>query len=122
MSTGLKITRQVCKHHEWWCGAWGYTVQEVQAADADVTALTIDQLIKEFSVTGFDYVKIDIEGSERVILSDRSHAGWLAGCKLASVEIHGGAATESIVRSFFIDSEFESFSYGEYEVFKRRTS
>ena len=116
---GLKVVRDCPDPDAWWCGAWTYAVKEVPAADADVAAVTIDQLLETHSLPAFEYVKIDIEGSERVVLSDRSAAGWLARCKLASIEVHGGATTDSIVREFFTASDFRNFKHGEYEVFIR---
>ena len=118
-SAGLQIIKGDCQFPR--CGHWAIRVQEADFSHADVPGVTVDQLLTQYALTAFDYVKIDIEGSERVIFGSRDTAGWLKECKLVSVDIHGGAATESIVRAFSRESEFLASQAGEYAVFQRRS-
>jgi FkbM family methyltransferase len=67
---------------------------------------TVDQLIDELPGQRADFVKIDVEGAESVLLSDENSA-WLARVASLNVEVHEGPVVlarlvEALERSGFV--------------------
>jgi FkbM family methyltransferase len=49
-------------------------------------AKTLDRILDEFGLTSVDYLKMDIEGAEKVVLEDPSK--WIKRIKSMKIEIH----------------------------------
>jgi FkbM family methyltransferase len=69
-------------------GAWGLRVTD---ADADpgaglVRAVTLDQIIKEFSLDRIDLLKVDVEGSETEIFATAN--SWISAVDVICAELH----------------------------------
>ena len=119
--SGLKIPEEECGERlTALCGHWGYKVQDATAMDTDVTSITMAGAAAVADTTGFEFVKMDIEGSEAGILTDLAASPWLENVLLLSVDVHraAGADLELQVNSFFGNSHEPSRS-GRFNVFKK---
>jgi FkbM family methyltransferase len=54
----------------------------------DVSATTLDYLMQTYKISQIDYIKFDIEGTEKLIL--KSDGLWWAATKSFKVEVHEG--------------------------------
>jgi FkbM family methyltransferase len=70
-------------------GAWAYSVtaQSANENTAAVTAITIEEILRELAVDNVDLLKLDIEGSERELFSADTGA-WLGRIRCIVVELH----------------------------------
>ena len=70
--------------------SWAWEVVETPAdtPGASRTA-TIQKLLEQYRLTGFDYVKLDIEGAEYAVLGKDADTSWISNTSLLSIEIHG---------------------------------
>jgi FkbM family methyltransferase len=76
---------------------WGYRVQPSSVNDIgrSVPAFTVNTLIEAIGAPIVDFVKMDVEGAEEVLLS--TSAAWLRRVRCIKVEIHAPYSTESCV-------------------------
>lgn len=75
-------------------GSWGFETSESSTRTdipimGQVTALTVSGIITKYGLDGVDLLKLDIEGSEKELLSDC--ANWINSVKLMIVELHEGS-------------------------------
>ena len=50
-------------------------------------AISMQSLLTKYNLTSFDYIKLDIEGSEWQLFRQDFNLGWLSGVKLLSLEV-----------------------------------
>ena len=120
--TGLNIVNEECGNKSAiWCGHWGYRVQESKNNGSDVSAVTVEDLLTRFNISEFQYLKIDIEGSEAKVLKYPASSTWLKNARLVSVDIHTQYVEhiEPQIKVLFGDG-FEASKFGRYDVFTRR--
>lgn len=73
----------------------GFVVREVKGEQDKVKAenltqgISVDQLLKEHRFTQIDFLKMNIEGSEKEIFSE-NFASWLPNTKAMLIELHDG--------------------------------
>jgi FkbM family methyltransferase len=73
-------------------GEWGLTLlsstlERRQPTSVEtVSAICIDDILSEYGVSGIDILKLDIEGSEKEVLSHS--ASWMPRVELLTVELH----------------------------------
>jgi FkbM family methyltransferase len=77
-------------------GAWGFQVRQPDdenrnaprelLAKEQVDALTVDDLVREYSIDRIDLLKLDIEGSELEVLANSS--GWIDRVDAICLELH----------------------------------
>jgi len=73
-------------------GKWGFMTMAGNRADTEqktrhsVQALTVDEIIKMFSLGTIDIFKMDIEGAEREVFQTSS--SWIQGVEAMIVELH----------------------------------
>jgi FkbM family methyltransferase len=73
-------------------GYWGYSIvqepKDCLRAEAlhEVPTVTIDTLLKQFSATGIDLLKLDIEGAERDLMI--SSQPWINKTRVMIAELH----------------------------------
>jgi FkbM family methyltransferase len=88
-----------------------------------VTARSITSLARESGLSGFDLVKLDIEGAEREVLSSDEGA-WLAKCNVFILELHDHMAPGAgrvLVKAIDKWGPFRMSIAGEYIVFVRES-
>ncbi|CAI5490328.1 unnamed protein product [Closterium sp. Naga37s-1] len=111
---------------------WAFMVKEThdlepgQVVEDSPLGVTVPFLLKVFGLPGFDFLKIDIEGSEgEVFREDREmDPGWVNESKLAALELHGDMVPGSNVTVLNFFNSRSDFHHkkdwsGEYEVFMR---
>lgn len=70
-------------------GDWGRVFRKVPDSDKDgMLAYSVQDLLEKFEIPRFDIIKMDIEGSESVVLSPESDTPWLQNVKILFMEIH----------------------------------
>lgn len=112
---------------------WGYMVKETkdlepgQAVEDSLLGVSVPFLLKIFGLRSFDFLKIDIEGSEGEIFREgqRHDLEWVEHSKLAALELHGDMVPGSNVTVLNYFSGKPTFTHkkdwsGEYEVFMRK--
>ncbi|GJP30017.1 hypothetical protein CLOM_g22039 [Closterium sp. NIES-68] len=111
---------------------WAFMVKETrdlepgQVVEDSLLGVTVPFLLKVFGLPGFDFLKIDIEGSEGEIFREDREAdlGWVNQSKLAALELHGDMVPGSNVTVLNFFNSRSNFHHkkdwsGEYEVFMR---
>ena len=69
-------------------GKWAFVTKEVDYQNENtISAISINDIMKQFSFDQLDIAKIDIEGSEKVIFS-KNYTEWLNKTKLVIIELH----------------------------------
>ena len=66
---------------------WAFTMKERTNEGAAIRAVTIPQLIEEFSLDRIDVLKMDIEGGEKEVFSS-SNLSWLDNVGMLAIELH----------------------------------
>jgi len=82
---------------------------------ATIEAVTLNDLLVDYNLESIDFIKIDIEGSERFVFSE--NAEWLSRTKALSVEIHESISpgtSKTVVKAlaqydFSIQGSFEGY-------------
>ena len=68
-------------------GEAGFMVKEVpEKSSKSIKSISLDKLIQEFDIQVIDYLKIDIEGSEKEVFQNADK--WLNHLKSFSIELH----------------------------------
>ena len=68
-------------------GEAGFMVKEVpEKSSKSIKSISLDKLIQEFDIQVIDFLKIDIEGSEKEVFENANL--WLKNVKSFSVELH----------------------------------
>lgn len=81
-------------------GNWGFTVTETNnAADADIEAISIKDLMIENKLEQIDILKIDIEGSEKELF-ENDYDYWLSKTKILIIELHDRLKPETSATVF----------------------
>jgi FkbM family methyltransferase len=84
---------------------------EENEATGNIPAITMDQLISDFSLPVIDLLKIDIETSEKELFS-KNYEQWLPKVRVIIIELHDWLR-EGCSKTFFdaIDKTFRSYNY-----------
>jgi FkbM family methyltransferase len=90
--------------------------------DGMVRCITIDDLLKENNIEKVDYIKMDIEGSEKAVLLDSTSKNWLQKVKYLSVELHDLPDMDNTVLSSNIKIELETNQFIVYKLAKHWSS
>ena len=74
-------------------GKWGFRTEAVNIDKStslnfreSVTAITVDQLMKDYGLSKIDILKIDIEGAEKEVFSNTSK--WITQVNSIIIELH----------------------------------
>ena len=108
-------------------GEWGIEVKESTYEQSNVEGVNIDALTEKYGIAGFDFLKIDIEGSEKALFEDYRNPGsgalrpWMKHAKLVVAEAHDdispgalAAMQEAIEASYNV----KDYMSGELHVWK----
>jgi FkbM family methyltransferase len=105
-------------------GDWGTMVREVQEGELvspNIKAMSITDIMKLTQIEWIDFLKIDIEGSEKEIFSDPQAKEWIQKSKIISCELHD-RMVEGCSDAFHDAIRGEGFSHGrhgEYDFYIR---
>ena len=111
---GLKVVRKHCLDPKS-CGSYGYRVQETTDRP-EMQAVSVSSLLADHNLTGFDIVKVDVEGTEKLLFEQ--DVSWIDRSRLVSVEFHEDTAAGALERakSVFREKGFGHTVSGEYHV------
>ena len=79
-------------------GEWGLEVRASTFEESNVEGVNVDTLTEKYGIAGFDMLKIDIEGSEKVLFEDYRHPStgdlrsWIQDAELVVAETHDDIA------------------------------
>jgi len=102
---------------------WAFEITEQKIArEAEITALTMAELITGFGLPCIDLIKIDIEGSEKELFS--ANLDWLAITKQVIVEIHEDTrpGAHQAVMDALLSRNFTFVQSGPLYFFSQRTA
>ncbi|KXK37098.1 MAG: FkbM family methyltransferase [Saprospiraceae bacterium] len=68
--------------------ARSFKISDEQRGGLKAKGITMNGLIDLLKIDKIDYLKIDIEGTERAIIMDESAQGWLGKVDVINVELH----------------------------------
>ena len=89
-------------------GDWGFTVVEKESCEGDsISAIDVSTLMSNFNVAKIDLLKVDIEGSEKVVFS--FSAGWIDSIDRIIIESHDGLI-EGSTKTFFKSIEHRNYT------------
>jgi len=92
---------------------WSRAVIEKVGTDDKITGATIETLMENWNLTHIDILKIDIEGTERIIFETESACSFLKMVKMISVEIHNHLNCREHIVSILRSYDFMVFQNGE---------
>ena len=70
-------------------GQWGRVFKRVEDSDpSGMQAFSVSHILKQFGIPRFDLVKMDIEGSEAVVLGGHGDVSWLEDVQVFFAEVH----------------------------------
>jgi FkbM family methyltransferase len=70
-------------------GNWGFVVKEAKCGEEGaLLGRSVESLSTESRCGYFDFVKLDIEGSERYVFDQLGADSWLSLCKILVLELH----------------------------------
>eukprot|EP00897_Mesotaenium_endlicherianum_P005679 jgi/Mesen1/5139/ME000255S04108 len=113
---------------------WGFMVDEVDNIPQErrletLTAVSVPFLCNVLAIPGFEYIKMDIEGSEKEVFTEKPADGynlkWLDYLRLATVELHSDmrpGAQETVEAAFKKKAFFEPGRSGEYFTWTTRNA
>lgn len=113
--TKLKIARQVS-------GDWGNIVEEANNDDCDaIDALSITDIITKYKFDKIDFLKIDIEGTEKQIFLNNTE-DWVDLVRAVACETHDRflPGCTDAYESLFKSRGFDYFQSGEFKTFVKK--
>ncbi len=90
----------------------GFVVREINKNDTAVKnenltiGISLDQLMKKFKITEIDFLKMNIEGSEKEVFS-KNYENWLPKTKAMLIELHDGKNSGCSKAVFSKTNEFD---------------
>lgn len=90
---------------------WSYTVYETTEDNFDVTGIDIDTICDENGISESSlFVKMDIEGTEKILFEHIESAKWIDRTKYLVMEIHGTEDTE-LYKNICMEMKKRGFMY-----------
>ncbi len=102
-------------------GKWGFITKEVKKSEADIKAITMNKILKNFSINKIDILKIDIEGSEKELFS-KNYENWINKVNIIIIEFHERIKANCI-KTFYSAinlKEWKKYQRGENHIFIRK--
>ncbi|HXA00494.1 MAG TPA: FkbM family methyltransferase, partial [Cytophagaceae bacterium] len=91
---------------------WAYTLNE-NISPIKIETVTIANLISLFNIREIDFLKIDIEGSEKELFLDKEIENWLSITNVIAIEIHDEFNCRADILSILAQFDFEISYSGE---------
>ncbi len=97
--------------------SWALSVKEAHNEIGNVSGVTLDYLIKKYSMDAIDILKIDIEGAERHLFSEHKiYDKFLPKVKFLAIEIHDEFDIRNDIYRILIEYGFDYFESGELTI------
>jgi FkbM family methyltransferase len=98
---------------------WATTVHECSVEELpDIAATDIGSLMKEFNIEFIDILKLDIEGSEKIVFSE-NYECWIDKVGVIMIELHSKECSDAFLKALGT-REFVLHSSGELVVAERK--
>ena len=91
-------------------------VSELEKVSLRIKAMTVMDIMNFVNMENIDFLKIDIEGSEREIFSDLKSKEWIRRSKVISCELHD-RFLPGCSEAFHNAIKGEGFSHGKHGEF-----
>ena len=120
-TSGLQLIEEDCNDRAaFLCGYWGYKVQDPAVEASNVLSTTMADLSSlTTNGTGFQLVKIDIEGSEARVLREPAPSDWLQNARLVAADIHSFGDNLEPQIAYFFGQAFNVSRSGRYHLYSR---
>lgn len=98
---------------------WAYTVTEEVTSDGECEALTIGKILNNYELDRFCAIKIDVEGAEQQLFSDRSFLHHIQQSKIIGLEIHDERANRKEIQAMLRELHYSISEHGELTLAKK---
>jgi len=78
--------------------------------------LSVLDIIKRFDLKLIDFFKIDIEGAEASVFSEKANLSWLNRVKVIAIEIHAEFASKDCIENILLEFGFLIYHSGELTI------
>ena len=96
---------------------WSFHVKEPVDVIGDIEGITVNSLIHDYSLDEIDFLKIDIEGAEAQLFSNRQEIEkWIGKINIISMEIHDETDARFKIENMLQDFGFRIFHSGELTI------
>ena len=97
---------------------WGYQTKEgTQMDEHTVMTTSVPDLMARHNVSGFEFMKMDIENAEYRVFGENEDLSWLTETQLLAVELHGNGQDKYVVVNTVRSRGLVGFTHGEYTFF-----
>lgn len=100
---------------------WGFSVREANG-EGSISGIAIDTLIEDYGLEGRLLVKMDIEGTEKVLFEHIREQKWIDRTSCLIMEIHGEEGSEfcGMIQGCMCERGFAVRRRGENYIFTRK--
>ena len=92
---------------------WSVTVEEVEGGEGDLTSISVEEVLRQMNWDRVDLIKMDIEGSEKLVFEDVSCLRFLERTTALAIEIHDEFNCRDLIYSRLRQSGFVIFNFAE---------
>lgn len=104
-------------------GHWGYTIanttNSIETTNQEIKCITMESIIKTYTIDSIDILKMDIEGSEKNVLENSKK--WIDLVKVLSVELHDRICIGCDRAFYLATKDFEVFEKNKEKVTAYKT-
>lgn len=96
---------------------WAFTlVESNKESELTIDVVSIEDIMRSYSLKIVDFLKIDIEGGERVLFDLNNNLEWLKKVKLLAMEIHDEFDCREYIENILVQYNFELIHSGELTI------
>lgn len=92
---------------------WAYAVTEEVTPDGACNALTLSYIVQNYTVNGFDAIKIDVEGAEQPLFNSVAFINAMQPAKVVGLEIHDEKADREKIQGTLCELGYVISNHGE---------
>ncbi|PJJ10544.1 FkbM family methyltransferase [Flavobacterium sp. 1] len=96
---------------------WAFRLTERSDSRSELCeVLSVSEIIKKFDLKLIDFFKIDIEGAEASVFSEKANLSWLNIVKVIAIEIHADFASKDCIENVLLEFGFLIHYSGELTI------
>lgn len=96
---------------------WAFRLTERSDSKSELCeVLSVSDIIKKFDLKLIDFFKIDIEGAEASVFSEKANLSWLNRVKVIAIEIHADFASKDCIENILLEFGFLIHYSGELTI------
>ncbi len=81
-----------------------------------IKTITVNELMQQYQLDIIDFFKIDIEGAEAEVFSEKADIKWLDKVKVIAIEIHDEFNCRERIENILISNHFKLLHHGELTI------